>query len=80
MDPTQDSAPRADAKKQSLSELEVLFKDEKEDGRFFREMRLAQNCCPLCGFVQGELKRVGSFPIEEWIFIFHLKKAHGIEP
>jgi len=66
------------ARKKSISLLADLSKTE-EEGRFTPEMRLVQNGCPLCDFVQGELERTGSIPIEEWIFLFHLEKAHGIE-
>lgn len=66
-------------RKKSFSLIADLSKTE-EEGRFTREMRLIQNGCPLCDFVQGELERTGSVPIEEWIYLIHMKKAHGIEP
>ncbi|MDA4111006.1 MAG: hypothetical protein OK439_00595 [Thaumarchaeota archaeon] len=49
-------------------------------GRFGREVRLTKNSCPLCNFVQKEIEKGFPLPVEEWIYISHLKNAHGIEP
>lgn len=49
-------------------------------GRFGREVRLSKNGCPLCSFVQKEIDKGNPLPIEEWIYISHLKNAHGFEP
>ena len=49
-------------------------------GRFGREFRLRKNSCPLCNFVQNEIEKGNSFPVEEWIYLAHLRNAHGIEP
>jgi len=58
---------------------------EEEDsggaiGRFGRELRLKRNSCPLCNFVQKESEKDNPFPVEEWIYLAHLKNVHGIEP
>ncbi len=49
-------------------------------GRFGREVRLSKHGCPLCSFVQKEIEKGNPLPIEEWIYISHLKNAHGFEP
>lgn len=48
--------------------------------KFNREIRLNKNSCPLCHFVQDEISKGNQIPIEEWIFLTHLKNVHGIEP
>ena len=49
-------------------------------GRFGREVRLSKNSCPLCNFVQKEIEKGNNLPVEEWIYLAHLRNAHGIEP
>jgi len=49
-------------------------------GSFSHELRLWKNSCPLCSFVQKEIEKGNSFPVEEWIYLAHLRNAHGIEP
>jgi len=62
------------------SNLIADLSNPEQEGRFMRKMRLIQNGCPLCDFIQGEVERTGSIPIEEWIYLAHMKSAHGIEP
>jgi hypothetical protein len=66
-------------KKQSSGSIAELTED-KRSGRFSREIRMNQNGCPLCNFVQGELERSDSIAIEEWIYLAHIKNAHGLIP
>jgi hypothetical protein len=54
--------------------------DQGERGRFGREVRLSKNSCPLCNFVQKEMEKGNTIPVEEWIYLAHLRNAHGIEP
>ena len=49
-------------------------------GRFGREVRLSKNSCPLCNFVQKEIEKGNPLPVEEWIYLAHLRNTHGIEP
>jgi len=39
-----------------------------------------RNSCPLCNFVQSEIEKGHGFPVEEWIFLSHLRAAHKLEP
>jgi len=56
-------------------------RDNREPrGRFGREVRLSKNSCPLCNFVQKEIEKGNVLPVEEWIYLAHLRNAHGIEP
>ncbi len=66
--------------KKSSSGAIARLTEENGQGRFTREVRLTQNGCPLCSFVRGELERTDSIPIEEWIYLAHLKNAHDIVP
>jgi hypothetical protein len=49
-------------------------------GKFNREVRLSKNSCPLCNFVHLEIEKGNPIPIEEWIYLTHLRNVHGIEP
>jgi len=58
---------------------ETLEENCETTGKFERELMLAKYGCPLCTFVKGEIERTGEVPIEEWIYLSHLKKSHDIE-
>jgi hypothetical protein len=73
---------------QAKRELEACLGDENNntdddgeaDGRFGRELRKMKNSCPLCSFVLKELEKNNPYPVEEWIYLTHLRNVHGIEP
>jgi hypothetical protein len=69
-----ESSQNVKANAYASSEYEVNY------GRFGREVRLSRNSCPLCSFVQKEIEKGNPLPVEEWIYISHLKNAHGFEP
>jgi len=54
--------------------------DDEIYGKFGHQLRLKRNNCPLCNFVQNEMEKGNSIPVEEWIYLAHLRNAHGIEP
>jgi hypothetical protein len=54
--------------------------DGVPEGRFGHELRVKRNNCPLCSFVQKEMEKGNSIPVEEWIYLAHLRNAHGVEP
>jgi len=58
----------------------TYYENEANHGRFGREIRLSKNGCPLCNFVQKEIEKGNPLPIEEWIYVSHLKNTHGFEP
>ncbi len=64
---------------QNLDPL-VSSPTSESKGRFNRAIRLTKNSCPLCSFVQSEIEKGNPMPVEEWIYLAHLKNIHGIEP
>jgi len=54
--------------------------ESEPKGKFVRELRLSKNSCPLCNFVQTETSKGNPMPVEEWIYLAHLRNTHGIEP
>ena len=62
------------------TEAKTTVEYEVNEGRFGRELRLSKNSCPLCNFVQKEVEKGRPLPVEEWIYVSHLKNSHGFEP
>jgi hypothetical protein len=60
--------------------LDSTKSPRESKGRFTREVRLSKNGCPLCSFVQNETEKGNPIPVEEWIFLAHLRNVHGIIP
>jgi len=56
-----------------------MSSSDDSTGRFNREIRLTKNSCPLCSFVQTEVGKGNPIPVEEWIYLTHLRNVHGIE-
>lgn len=48
--------------------------------RFARELRQKRKSCPLCTVVQQELEKGNEMPVEEWIYLEHLRSAHSVVP
>jgi hypothetical protein len=65
---------------EAQGDLDLLAEDGEPEGRFGHELRIKRNSCPLCSFVQKEIEKGNSMPVEEWIYLSHLRNAHGIEP
>lgn len=63
---------------QNLDHSETTTSESK--GKFNREIRLGKNDCPLCNFVHVEIEKGNAVPVEEWIYLTHLRNVHGIEP
>jgi hypothetical protein len=57
-----------------------LTTTSESKGKFNREIRLSKNGCPLCNFVHREMEKGNAIPVEEWIYLTHLRNVHGIEP
>jgi len=57
-----------------------LTTTSESKGKFNREIRLSKNSCPLCNFVHAEMEKGNAIPVEEWIYLAHLRNVHGIEP
>jgi hypothetical protein len=69
-----------DESTQDLKKFSPASEYKQSHGDFSREIRLSKNSCPLCNFVQKEIEKDNSLPVEEWIYLAHLRNAHGIEP
>lgn len=48
--------------------------------RFARELRQKRKSCPLCTVVQQELEKGNEMPVEERIYLEHLRAAHSVVP
>jgi hypothetical protein len=65
---------------QQVQDLDADPSEASHSGKFNRELRLSKNNCPLCNFVQTEVEKGNAIPVEEWIYLAHLRNIHGIEP
>jgi hypothetical protein len=69
-----------DESAQNFKDSTNMHEHREPRGRFVRELRLSKNSCPLCNFVQKEIGKGNPLPVEEWIYLAHLRNTHGIEP
>lgn len=63
-----------------VQDLDANTSEASHGGKFNRELRLSKNSCPLCNFVQAEIYKGNPIPVEEWVYLAHLRNTHGIEP